>query len=172
MGPIPSQRKPHHVRFFPQKSGGDKNSIVLPAALMEDGVTQTHENDFYQLLLLAAQKRIWMDNNKGPATVIYFREVVGSIPSQSITTSVSSPRRTAVTRTPSSCQLLQPRRKVTQPNENEFYWCACLATTLDLEVGQTPSFTFLLSGLRGRRWISSHQLFLCKERLVVRRWRR
>ena len=80
-----SKSKHHHVRFFPQKNGGDKNSIVLPAPLAENGVTQPYENDFYWVFLpsvpsttplarLTAQKRIWMDNNKAPATVIYFPE--------------------------------------------------------------------------------------------------
>lgn len=38
--------KRHHVRFFPQ-SGGDKNSNALPGTLVESGVTQPYENDFY-----------------------------------------------------------------------------------------------------------------------------
>jgi eukaryotic translation initiation factor 2C len=38
--------KRHHVRFFPQ-SGGDKNSNPLPGTLVESGVTQPYENDFY-----------------------------------------------------------------------------------------------------------------------------
>lgn len=63
----------YHVRFFPQKNGGDKNAIVLPAPLVETDVTQPYENDFY--------------------------------------------------------------------------WCACLATNISLEVGQTPSFTTLIWGI-------------------------
>ncbi|KAK6007346.1 hypothetical protein QM012_006354 [Aureobasidium pullulans] len=38
--------KRHHVRFFPQ-SGGDKNNNALPGTLVETGVTQPYENDFY-----------------------------------------------------------------------------------------------------------------------------
>ena len=38
--------KRHHVRFFPQ-SGGDKNANALPGTLVESGVTQPYENDFY-----------------------------------------------------------------------------------------------------------------------------
>jgi eukaryotic translation initiation factor 2C len=38
--------KRHHVRFFPQ-SGGDKNANALPGTLVETGVTQPYENDFY-----------------------------------------------------------------------------------------------------------------------------
>jgi eukaryotic translation initiation factor 2C len=38
--------KRHHVRFFPQ-SGGDKNANPLPGTLVESGVTQPFENDFY-----------------------------------------------------------------------------------------------------------------------------
>ncbi|KAI4731767.1 Piwi-domain-containing protein [Aureobasidium sp. EXF-10728] len=38
--------KRHHVRFFPQ-SGGDKNKNPLPGTLVETGVTQPYENDFY-----------------------------------------------------------------------------------------------------------------------------
>ncbi|KAI5239632.1 Piwi-domain-containing protein [Aureobasidium subglaciale] len=38
--------KRHHVRFFPQ-SGGDKNANALPGTLVETGVTQPFENDFY-----------------------------------------------------------------------------------------------------------------------------
>ncbi|CAD0106681.1 unnamed protein product [Aureobasidium uvarum] len=38
--------KRHHVRFFPQ-SGGDKNGNALPGTLVETGVTQPYENDFY-----------------------------------------------------------------------------------------------------------------------------
>ncbi|THZ29175.1 Piwi-domain-containing protein [Aureobasidium pullulans] len=38
--------KRHHVRFFPQ-SGGDKNANPLPGTLVETGVTQPFENDFY-----------------------------------------------------------------------------------------------------------------------------
>jgi hypothetical protein len=37
--------KRHHIRFFPQKSGGDKNAIALPGTLVETGVTQPYEND-------------------------------------------------------------------------------------------------------------------------------
>lgn len=38
--------KRHHVRFFPQ-SGGDRNNNALPGTLVETGVTQPYENDFY-----------------------------------------------------------------------------------------------------------------------------
>ena len=38
--------KRHHVRFFPQ-SGVDKNANPLPGTLVETGVTQPFENDFY-----------------------------------------------------------------------------------------------------------------------------
>ncbi|THZ72376.1 hypothetical protein D6C85_04727 [Aureobasidium pullulans] len=38
--------KRHHVRFFPQ-SGVDKNANRLPGTLVETGVTQPFENDFY-----------------------------------------------------------------------------------------------------------------------------
>ncbi|THX46252.1 Piwi-domain-containing protein [Aureobasidium pullulans] len=38
--------KRHHVRFFPQR-GVDKNANPLPGTLVETGVTQPFENDFY-----------------------------------------------------------------------------------------------------------------------------
>jgi hypothetical protein len=37
----------HHGRFFPQKHGGDKNNNPLPSTLVESGVTQPDDNDFY-----------------------------------------------------------------------------------------------------------------------------
>ena len=37
--------KRHHVRFFPEK--GDRNKNPLPGTLVEHGVTQPFENDFY-----------------------------------------------------------------------------------------------------------------------------
>lgn len=37
--------KRHHVRFFP--TAGDKNKNALPGTLVESGVTQPFENDFY-----------------------------------------------------------------------------------------------------------------------------
>ena len=115
--------KRHHVRFFPQ-TGGDKNSNALPGTLVESGVTQPYENDFY----LCAHAAI-----KGTARPVHYN-VNG----------------------------------VTQPYENGFYWCACLATTQDLEVGQTPSFTSLLLGLRLRRWISSHRSIVHRDSCGLR----
>jgi len=119
-----SKSKHHHVRFFPQENGGDKNSNALPGTLVESGVTQPYENDFY----LCAHAAI-----KGTARPVHYN-VNG----------------------------------VTQPYENGFYWCACLATTQDLEVGQTPSFTSLLLGLRLRRWISSHRSIVHRDSCGLR----
>lgn len=37
--------KRHHIRFFPEK--GDKNGNALPGTLVESGVTNPFENDFF-----------------------------------------------------------------------------------------------------------------------------
>lgn len=37
--------KRHHVRFFPQN--GDRNGNAFPGTLVESGVTNPYENDFY-----------------------------------------------------------------------------------------------------------------------------
>jgi eukaryotic translation initiation factor 2C len=39
--------KRHHVRFFPEKGKGDRNDNPLPGTLVETGVTNPFENDFY-----------------------------------------------------------------------------------------------------------------------------
>lgn len=39
--------KRHHVRFFPDQQSGDKNGNPQPGSLVETGVTQPFENDFY-----------------------------------------------------------------------------------------------------------------------------
>ncbi len=39
--------KRHHVRFFPNKSDGDRNGNALPGTLVESGVTHPFEFDFY-----------------------------------------------------------------------------------------------------------------------------
>ncbi|KAK3720601.1 Protein argonaute [Vermiconidia calcicola] len=39
--------KRHHVRFFPEKNKGDRNENPLPGTLIETGVTNPFENDFY-----------------------------------------------------------------------------------------------------------------------------
>ncbi|KAF2716205.1 Piwi-domain-containing protein [Polychaeton citri CBS 116435] len=39
--------KRHHVRFFPEPSGGDRNGNCFPGTLVETGVTHPKMNDFY-----------------------------------------------------------------------------------------------------------------------------
>ncbi|KAM3422173.1 hypothetical protein BST61_g2542 [Cercospora zeina] len=39
--------KRHHVRFFPEKGKGDRNGNAFPGTLVETGVTNPFENDFY-----------------------------------------------------------------------------------------------------------------------------